>query len=121
VRTDRLFRAEVSIKEVMGESMRKLSKILFAILIGLSFVAGSAIASPSSYRHRPRGPRSYKHGGKHGKHGKFVIENYSWSQENSAIVVGGGKGGGAGAGRANTGIKVKRPPKKRNLLASPPK
>jgi hypothetical protein len=98
--------------------MRRLSKILFAILIGLSFVAGSAIASPSSYRHRPRGPRSYKHGG---KHGKIAIENYSWSQQNSATVVGGGKGGGAGNANTVGRIKVKRPPKKRNLLTSPPK
>jgi hypothetical protein len=120
VRTDRLFRAEVSIKEVMGESMRKLSKILFAILIGLSFVAGSAIASPSSYRHRPRGPRSYKHGGKHGKHGKHAIENSSWPVGNPPIVTG-VRAGKGGAGRPNTGIKVKRPPKKRNLLTSPPK
>src|ERR1700686_5711770 len=41
------------------ESMRRLLNILFAILIGLSFVAGSAAASPSSYRHRRHG-RGYK-------------------------------------------------------------
>jgi hypothetical protein len=48
--------------------MRRLSKILFAVLIGLSFVAGSATASPSSYRHRRHG-RGYKHAGKRIGHG----------------------------------------------------
>jgi len=97
--------------------MRRLSKILFAILIGLSFVAGSAIASPSSYRHSRHG-RGYKHAG---KRGKIAIENYSWSQQNSATVVGGGKGGGAGNANTVGRIKVKRLPKKRNLLTSPRK
>jgi hypothetical protein len=99
--------------------MRRLSKILFAILIGLSFVGGPAIASPSSYRLRPRGPRSYKHGG---KHGKIRYDNYSFgSGSSSNTVTGAGKGGGAGKANTVGRIRVRRPPKKRNLLASPPK
>jgi hypothetical protein len=72
--------------------MRRLSKILFAILIGLSFVAGPATASPSSYRHR-RHRRGYKHAGK--RFGKGVGRA--------------GKGVGRGTGRAGrkVGRKIK--------------
>ena len=77
--------------------MRRLSKILFAILIGFSFVAGSlATATPrnSEYRHRHRRHgRGYKHTGK--RIGKGV---------GSA-----GKGVGRGTGRAGrkVGRKIK--------------
>ena len=50
--------------------MRRLSKIMFAVLIALSFVAGSATASPIGRRHRRHG-RGYKHTGKRiGRGGK---------------------------------------------------
>ena len=76
--------------------MRRLLNILFAILIGLSFVAGSAAASPSSYRHRRhdrRHGRGYKHAGK--RFGKGVGRA--------------GKGVGRGTARAGrkTGRKIK--------------
>jgi len=46
-------------------SMAKLSKILFAILIGFSFVVGSATASIRHRRHdRRRHDRGMKHEGK---------------------------------------------------------
>ena len=72
--------------------MARISKILFAILIGFSFIAGSAAASPSSYRHR-RHDRGYKHEGK--RIGKGVGRA--------------GKGVGRGTGRAGrkTGRKIK--------------
>ena len=76
--------------------MARLSKILFAILIGFSFVAGSGAASPSSYRHRRqerRHDRGYKHEGKRIGRG----------------VGRAGKGVGRGTGRAGrkTGRKIK--------------
>jgi hypothetical protein len=76
--------------------MARLSKILFAILIGFSFVVGSATASSSSYRHRRHDRRhgsGYKHGGK--RFGKGVGRA--------------GKGVGRGTGRAGrkTGRKIK--------------
>jgi hypothetical protein len=79
--------------------MGRLSKIVFAILIGLSFVAGSATASPSSYRHRRHG-RGYKHAGKRvGRGGKRFGKGVGRA----------GKGVGRGTGRAGrkTGRKIK--------------
>ncbi len=78
--------------------MRRLSKILFAVLIGLSFVAGSATASPS-YRHRRHG-RGYKHAGKRIGHG---------GKRFGKGVGRAGKGVGRGTGRAGrkTGRKIK--------------
>jgi len=72
--------------------MGRLLKILFAILIGLSFVAGSASASPIGHRHRRHG-RGYKHEGK--GFGKGVGRA--------------GKGVGRGTGRAGrkAGRKIK--------------
>jgi len=50
--------------------MARLSKILFAILIGFSFVVGTATASPIG-RHRRRRHRrhGFKHAGKRVGHG----------------------------------------------------
>ena len=90
--------------------MRRLSKILFAVLIGLSFVAGSATAFASGYRRHGRG---YKHAGKHGKHGKGWVQNPSFGLGKSNVVVGnGGKGGGSvGSGGASV-KKIKVHPRK---------
>ena len=79
--------------------MRRLSKIVFAILIGLSFVAGSATASPYSYRHRRHG-RGFKHAGKRIGHG---------GKRFGKGVGRAGKRVGRGTGRAGrkTGRKIK--------------
>ena len=80
--------------------MRRLSNILFTILIALSFVAGSsAVASPSSYRHRRHG-RGYKHAGKRVGHGGKRL---------GKSVGRAGKGVGRGTGRAGrkVGRKIK--------------
>ena len=73
--------------------MRRVSKILFAILIGLSFVFGSATAAPIRHRHRRHGRSYFKHQGK--RLGKGVGRA--------------GKRVGRGAGRAGrkTGRKLK--------------
>jgi hypothetical protein len=75
--------------------MARLSKILFAILIGVSFVVGSATASIKHRRRydRRRHDRGVKHEGK--RFGKGVGRA--------------GKGVGRGTGRAGrkTGRKIK--------------
>jgi hypothetical protein len=79
--------------------MARLSKVLFAILIGFSFVVGSATASPIRRRHRRHG-RGYKHAGKRVAHG---------GKRFGKSVGRAGKGVGRGAGRAGkkTGRKMK--------------
>ncbi len=79
--------------------MRRLLNIVFAVLIGLSFVAGSATASPGSYRNRRHG-RGYKHAGKRVGHG---------GKRFGKSVGRAGKGVGRGTGRAGrkTGRKIK--------------
>jgi hypothetical protein len=77
--------------------MARLSKILFAILIGFSFVVGSATASPIKHRHPRHG---FKHAGKRVGHG---------GKRFGKSVGRAGKGVGRGTGRAGrkTGRKIK--------------
>jgi len=79
--------------------MARLSKILFAILIGFSFVVGTATASPiGRHRHRRHG---LKHAGKRVGHGGKRL---------GKGVGRAGKRVGRGTGRAGrkTGRKIKR-------------